>query len=67
MDILYIKSMKLSLLTSCVSVVVSGDFCRVKLALPSMLFLLTGTTVNDPESLSLLEIFDSYSLPDTEL
>ena len=24
-------------------------------------------TLNDPESLSLLEIFDGYSLPDTEV
>ena len=36
MNNLHVKSIKL---TSCVSVVVCGDFCRFKLALPSPLFL----------------------------
>ena len=38
MNILHIKSIKLKI-KSCVSVVLSGDFCRCKLALPSLLFL----------------------------
>ena len=42
MNILHVKSIKL--LTSCVSVVVSGDFCRFKRALSSLLFLLGHTT-----------------------
>ena len=36
MNILHVKSITLA---SCVSVVVSGDFCCFKLALPSLLFL----------------------------
>ena len=35
MNILHVKSITLA---SCVSVVVSGDFCCFKLALPSLLF-----------------------------
>ena len=39
MNILHVKSIKLTHAMPCVSVVVSGDFCRFKLALPSLLSL----------------------------